>query len=147
LAGTRWNGRWLPTVLYMRDTQESEGRRAGLSKMNLNRCDGQSPFAPGSTVYGDKRKLAPARPDGEKLAAREALEAGLVTAATGRSRLEDEFAGHRIPRRAIADALTGLEANLRFGTPETLERAFLAAFCLAELGFLVAPNAVGRMVH
>jgi len=76
-----------------------------------------------------------------KLPAREALEAGLVTSAPDDLDWEDEIRQAIESRAAQSpDALSGLEANLRFGPPESLEAAFLAGFPPGRTGFSFAPT-------
>src|SRR5260370_18144025 len=60
--------------------------------------------------------------NGKKLSVREAVDAGLVTAAPDDLDWGDEIRQAIESRAAQSpDALTGLEANLRFGPTETLE--------------------------
>src|SRR6266851_3999153 len=105
--------------VYMRDAQESEGAAAlFLSKMNfgpLPMVNHLSRLA--ARFYGDASQLSSLRDRIEtKLPAREALEAGLVTAAPDDLDWEDEIRQAIESRAAQSpDALTGLEANLRFG--------------------------------
>jgi benzoyl-CoA-dihydrodiol lyase len=81
---------------------------------------------------------------GKKLAAREALEAGLVTAAPDDLDWEDEIRQAIESRAAQSpDALTGLEANLRFGTPETLETRIFGRLSAWQNWIFIRPNAVG----
>src|SRR5260370_16243697 len=72
--------------------------------------------------YGDEAQLEMLHGAiGKKLSAREALEAGLVTAAPDDLDWEDEIRQAIESRAAQSpDALTGLEANLRFGPREPL---------------------------
>src|SRR5260370_39115929 len=69
---------------------------------------------------------------GKKFSARAALDAGLVTAAPDDLDWEDEIRQAIESRAAQSpDALTGLEANLRFGPGETLETRI---FCRLSAG-------------
>jgi benzoyl-CoA-dihydrodiol lyase len=133
--------------VYMRDTQESEGAAAlVLSKMNfepLPMVNHLSRLA--ARFYGDEAQISSLRARmGEKLAAREALEAGLVTAAPDDLDWEDEIRQAIESRAAQSpDALTGLEANLRFGTPETLETRIFGRLSAWQNWIFIRPNAVG----
>src|SRR5882724_2646106 len=111
--------------IYMRDTQEA-GSIASmtLSKMNfgpLPMVNKLSRLA--ARFYDDETQINRVREAiGKGLSAREALAAGLVTAAPDDLDWEDEIRQAIESRAAQSpDALTGLEANLRFGPGETLE--------------------------
>jgi benzoyl-CoA-dihydrodiol lyase len=133
--------------VYMRDTQESEGAAAlVLSKMNF----GPLPMVHhlsrlAARFYQDEAQLASLRNRIEtKLPAREALEAGLVTAAPDDLDWEDEIRQAIESRAAQSpDALTGLEANLRFGPPESLETRVFGRLSAWQNWIFVRPNAVG----
>ena len=133
--------------VYMRDAQESEGAAAlFLSKMNfgpLPMVNHLSRLA--ARFYGDASQLSPLRDRIEtKLPAREALEAGLVTAAPDDLDWEDEIRQAIESRAAQSpDALTGLEANLRFGPPETLETRVFGRLSAWQNWIFIRPNAVG----
>jgi len=76
-----------------------------------------------------------------KLPARQALEAGLVTAAPDDLDWEDEIRQAIESRAAQSpDALTGLEANLRFGPPETLETRVFGRLSAGRTGSSFAPT-------
>jgi benzoyl-CoA-dihydrodiol lyase len=133
--------------VYMRDTQEAEDTAAlVLSKMNfgpLPMVNHLSRLA--ARFYGDEAQISPLRNQiGKKLATREAVEAGLVTAAPDDLDWEDEIRQAIESRAAQSpDALTGLEANLRFGTPETLETRVFGRLSAWQNWIFVRPNAVG----
>jgi len=81
---------------------------------------------------------------GKKLSAREALELGLVTAAPDDLDWEDEIRQAMESRVAQSpDALTGLEANLRFGPVETPETRIFGRLSAWQNWIFVRPNAVG----
>ena len=99
-----------------------------------------------SRFYGDQKKVESLRSFiGKKISAEEAAEAGLVTAAPDDLDWADELRLAIESRVALSpDALTGLEANLRFGQPEsTLTRVFgrLSAW---QNWIFIRPNAVGQ---
>ena len=81
---------------------------------------------------------------GRKLSPREALDAGLVTATPDDLDWEDEIRQAVELRAAQSpDALTGLEANLRFGSPETVETRIFGRLSAWQNWIFVRPNAVG----
>jgi benzoyl-CoA-dihydrodiol lyase len=133
--------------VYMRDAQESEGAAALiLSKMNfgpLPMVNHLSRLA--ARFYGDEAQLTSLRNRIEtKFPAREALEAGLVTAAPDDLDWEDEIRQAIESRAAQSpDALTGLEANLRFGPPESLETRVFGRLSAWQNWIFIRPNAVG----
>jgi benzoyl-CoA-dihydrodiol lyase len=130
----------------MRDTQESEGAALILGKMNfgpLPMVNHLSRLA--ARFYEDEAQLSSLRDRIEtKLPAREALEAGLVTAAPDDLDWEDEVRQAVESRAAQSpDALTGLEANLRFGSPESLETRVFGRLSAWQNWIFIRPNAVG----
>ena len=81
---------------------------------------------------------------GQKLPTRESLEAGLVTAAPDSLDWGDEIRFAVEARAALSpDALTGLEANLRFGLPETRETRIFGRLSAWQNWIFIRPNAVG----
>ena len=133
--------------VYMRDTREG-GSSASmtLSKMNfgpLPMVNKLSRIA--ARFYGDEAQMEALRGEiGKILSAREALEAGLVTAAPDDLDWEDEIRQAIESRAAQSpDALTGLEANLRFGPRETLETRIFGRLSAWQNWIFIRPNAVG----
>jgi len=133
--------------VYMRDTEESENAPAlALSKMNfgpLPMVNHLSRLA--ARFYRDDAQMEGLQREiGKKLSAREALDAGLVTAAPDDLDWEDEIRQAIESRAAQSpDALTGLEANLRFGPAETLETRIFGRLSAWQNWIFVRPNAVG----
>jgi benzoyl-CoA-dihydrodiol lyase len=133
--------------VYMRDTQEGESAATmTLSKMNfgpLPMVNKLSRLA--ARFYGDETQMARLRGEiGKKLSAREAMEAGLVSAAPDDLDWEDEVRQAIESRAAQSpDALTGLEANLRFGPGETLETRIFGRLSAWQNWIFNRPNAVG----
>ena len=81
---------------------------------------------------------------GQHLSAREALDAGLVTAAPDTLDWDDELRQAIETRTALSpDALSGMEANLRFGLPETLETQVFGRLSAWQNWIFIRPNAVG----
>jgi len=79
------------------------------------------------------------------LAAREALELGLVTAAPDELDWEDEIRIALEERASLSpDALTGMEANLRFGGAETMETRIFGRLSAWQNWIFIRPNAVGE---
>jgi len=82
---------------------------------------------------------------GDSLTAREALELGLVTFAPDELDWADELRQAVEARTALSpDALTGLEANLRFGLPETMETRIFGRLSAWQNWIFNRPNAVGE---
>jgi benzoyl-CoA-dihydrodiol lyase len=95
--------------------------------------------------YQDAERISGIRPHiGKKLSAKEALDAGLVTSAPDDLDWQDELRQAIESRAAQSpDALTGLEANLRFGATETLETRIFGRLSAWQNWIFVRPNAVG----
>lgn len=82
---------------------------------------------------------------GEKLDAERAAELGLVTFALDDIDWEDEIRVFLKERASFSpDGLTGLEANLRFGGPETMETKIFARLTAWQNWIFQRPNAVGE---
>ncbi|MGA8406848.1 MAG: 2,3-epoxybenzoyl-CoA dihydrolase [Candidatus Acidiferrales bacterium] len=134
--------------VYMLDTQEGEAKAATtLSKMNfgaLPMVNGLSRLA--ARYYQDSAQLGKLRGQiGCELLAQEALAAGLVTAAPDDLDWQDEVRQAIESRTALSpDALTGLEANLRFGGNETMESRIFGRLSAWQNWIFVRPNAVGE---
>jgi benzoyl-CoA-dihydrodiol lyase len=133
--------------VYMRDTQEvGSSAIVRLSKINfgpLPMVNKLSRIA--ARFYGDEAQMGALRSKiGKKFSARAALEAGLVTAAPDDLDWEDEIRQAIESRAAQSpDALTGLEANLRFGPGETLETRIFGRLSAWQNWIFIRPNAVG----
>jgi benzoyl-CoA-dihydrodiol lyase len=146
-AGTLFELALAADRIYMRDTQEEgEGATAVLSRMNfgtLPMVNHLSRLA--ARFYGDAAQLESLNKFiGKKLAARAALEAGLVTSAPDDLDWDDEIRQALESRAALSpDALTGLEANLRFGGNETLETRVFGRLSAWQNWIFIRPNAVG----
>jgi benzoyl-CoA-dihydrodiol lyase len=82
---------------------------------------------------------------GRMLQAAEAEELGLITAALDEIDWEDEIRVFLEERASFSpDALTGMEANLRFGGPETMETKIFARLTAWQNWIFQRPNAVGE---
>ncbi len=82
---------------------------------------------------------------GQPLDAATALELGLVTFAPDDIDWDDEVRVALEERASFSpDAMTGMEANLRFGGPETLESKIFARLTAWQNWIFQRPNAVGE---
>jgi benzoyl-CoA-dihydrodiol lyase len=82
---------------------------------------------------------------GQKLPAETAEELGLVTAAPDEVDWDDEVRMLLEERASFSpDALTGLEANLRFAGPETMETRIFGRLTAWQNWIFQRPNAVGE---
>jgi len=134
--------------VYMRDTEEvANAATMTLSEMNF----GALPMVNhlprlAARYYEDAAQIESLHTQiGKKLTAREALEAGLVTAAPDDLDWEDEIRQAIESRAAQSpDALTGLEANLRFGPPESQETRTFGRLSAWQNWIFNRPNAVGQ---
>jgi benzoyl-CoA-dihydrodiol lyase len=133
--------------VYMRDSQDRENvSTVVLSGMNfgaLPMVNGLSRMA--ARFYQDFAQLDRLQNlTGKTLTVQEAMGAGLVTAAPDDLDWEDEIRQALESRAALSpDALTGLEANLRFGIKETLETRVFGRLSAWQNWIFVRPNAVG----
>ena len=133
--------------VYMLDTQEAGAPTSViLSRMNfgaLPMVNHRARLA--ARFYDDEKQIAALRGlIGKNLSAREAMEAGLVTAAPDDLDWQDEVRLAIESRVALSpDALTGLEASLRFGAGETLETRIFGRLSAWQNWIFIRPNAVG----
>ena len=96
--------------------------------------------------YGDPASVAAVMArKGELLDPENALKLGLLTDALDDIDWEDEVRMAREERRSLSpDALTGMEANLRFVGPETMESRIFARLSAWQNWIFTRPNAVGE---
>jgi benzoyl-CoA-dihydrodiol lyase len=153
--GSCFAGTLLELALACDRTYMLEGTREGddrpapalrLTALNL----GAYPMVNGLGRLASRFLDEPARADdlkgrlGQDLDAAAALEAGLVTFAPDDIDWEDEVRIALEARAAFSpDALTGMEASLRFGGPETLESKIFARLSAWQNWIFQRPNAVG----
>ncbi len=119
------------------------GPTVALSAMNL----GPLPMSNGLTRLATRflGGGAEAIEKGHAYAAEGALEAGLVTFAPDDIDWEDEVRLAVEERASISpDALTGMEANLRFAGPETMETKIFGRLSAWQNWIFQRPNAVGE---
>ena len=134
---------------YMLALPESESRapRLALSAMNFGAyptVKGLSRLA--ARFYGEEAAIARARQAiGRAIPVAEALELGLVTAAPDELDWDDEIRVALEERASLSpDALTGMEANLRFGGAETMETRIFGRLSAWQNWIFTRPNAVGE---
>ena len=99
-----------------------------------------------SRFLGEPQRVQTAQDrSGAKLDAEEADELGLVTFALDDIDWDDEIRVFMEERTSFSpDALTGMEANLRFGGPETMETKIFARLTAWQNWIFQRPNAVGE---
>ncbi len=112
--------------------------------------DGAFPMANGLSRLASRFWCRPAELDaaravfGKELAAAECLELGLVTFAPDDLDWDDEIRLFLEERAAFSpDALSGLEANLRFVGPETMETKIFGRLSAWQNWIFLRPNASG----
>lgn len=133
--------------VYMLDTQEGEARAmVMMSEMNfgpLPMVNQLSRLAARFYQHEERIETLRAR-TGQELNAGDAVAAGLVTSAPDDLDWQDELRTAIESRVALSpDALTGLEANLRFGLPETMETRVFGRLSAWQNWIFIRPNAVG----
>jgi benzoyl-CoA-dihydrodiol lyase len=130
----------------MQDAQEGEPAAIALSEINFGALPMTNHLPRlAARFYQDAANIDALRQQiGKKLSAKEALNAGLVTSAPDDLDWEDELRQAIESRAAQSpDALTGLEANLRFGGNETLETRIFGRLSAWQNWIFIRPNAVG----
>jgi benzoyl-CoA-dihydrodiol lyase len=146
-AGTLFELALAADRIYMRDAQDNDNLpTVVLSRMNfgaLPMVNHLSRLA--ARFYQDSEQVESLRKlVGKKLTAQEAVDAGLVSAAPDDLDWDDEIRQALESRAALSpDALTGLEANLRFGGSETLETRVFGRLSAWQNWIFIRPNAVG----
>jgi benzoyl-CoA-dihydrodiol lyase len=130
---------------YMLDDVEQPNAIA-LSKMN----GGPLKMSNGLTRLQTRYLAEPDRvqellDEGKPFDPQEALEAGLVSFAPDELDWDDEVRLAIEGRAALSpDALTGMEANLRFAGPETMETKIFGRLTAWQNWIFIRPNAVGE---
>src|SRR4029079_8854835 len=98
-----------------------------------------------SRFLGDPDRVAELLAEGAAFDARAAADAGRVTFAPDELDWEDEVRLAIESRAAFSpDALTGMEANLRFAGPETMETKIFGRLTAWQNWIFQRPNAVGE---
>jgi benzoyl-CoA-dihydrodiol lyase len=132
--------------VYMRDSQEGEPATMTISEMNFGALPAVSHVSRLVARFsGDQAQADALKPlVGKRLTAQEAMKAGLVTATPDDLDWDDELRQALESRVALSpDALTGLEANLRFGGAETMETRIFGRLSAWQNWIFIRPNAVG----
>ena len=147
-AGTMLEFALASDRVYMLDTTEADAKTTvTLSKMNFGPLPTVNQLSRlASRFYQDAAHLEMLKGKiTQQLSAQEALDAGLVTSALDELDWQDEVRQAIESRTALSpDALTGLEANLRFGLPETMETRIFGRLSAWQNWIFVRPNAVGE---
>jgi benzoyl-CoA-dihydrodiol lyase len=130
---------------YMADFTEHTPSMT-VSELNFGtfpRVDGQSRLS--SRFYGEAAAIdAISRVMGQVVAPKQALDLGLITAALDDIDWHDEIRLMLEERASLSpDALTGMEANLRFGGAETMETRVFGRLSAWQNWIFIRPNAVG----
>ncbi|HVI02866.1 MAG TPA: 2,3-epoxybenzoyl-CoA dihydrolase [Enhygromyxa sp.] len=151
-AGTGWGGNLLELALasdrfYLLDDSENPVQ-VGVSPMNW----GALPMSHGQhrlevRFYGEPEKLASLRELGLErgvLSAEEADDAGLVTVRLDDIDWDDDTRVAIEERASLSpDALTGMEANLRFPGAENCDSKIFARLTAWQNWIFIRPNATG----
>lgn len=131
----------------LREGDESKPASISLTEMNF----GATPMCNGLTRLESRFQSEPERVEelrgmiGEPLDASQADEKSLVTFTPDDIDWDDEVRLAIEERAAFSsDALTGMEASLRFGGPETLESKIFARLSAWQNWIFQRPNAVGE---
>jgi benzoyl-CoA-dihydrodiol lyase len=133
--------------IYMLSIPDSpDATSIAVSEMNFGPLESVSQQSRvSSRFYGDQEAVAKIRGTiGHRLNAEEALGLGLVTAAPDDLDWADELRLAIESRMALSpDALTGLEANLRFAEQETMSTRIFGRLSAWQNWIFIRPNAVG----
>ena len=129
------------------DADQADAPKIALSAANFGlfpMVNGQSRLA--TRFNGDEAKLSALKNAiGEQLAAENAMELGLVTAAPDDLDWEDEIRLAIEERASLSpDALTGMEASLRFPGAETLQTKIFGRLSAWQNWIFIRPNSTGE---
>jgi benzoyl-CoA-dihydrodiol lyase len=129
---------------------DGDNRPAAAIMLGNSNTDGRLPMSNGlsrlaTRFLGEPETLEAAKKAvGERLDAERAEELGLITAALDDIDWDDEIRMMLEERASFSpDGLTGMEANLRFGGPETMETKIFARLTAWQNWIFQRPNAVG----
>lgn len=133
--------------VYMRDSEDGDNLASVvLSRMNFGPLPMVNHLSrTAARFYQDASQIESLKKlIGKTLSVHQALDAGLVTATPDDLDWEDEIRQALEARAALSpDALTGLEANLRFGVTETIETRVFGRLSAWQNWIFIRPNAVG----
>jgi len=127
--------------------EQTEAPRIALSAMNFGTYEtvaNTSRIA--ARFYGDQRPIDALKAMvGQALPAGNAATLGLVTAAPDQLDWNDEIRLAIEERASLSpDALTGMEASLRFGSAETMDTRIFGRLSAWQNWIFIRPNAVGE---
>jgi benzoyl-CoA-dihydrodiol lyase len=144
-AGTLFELALAADRAYMLDDPEQPNTIA-LSGMNAGPLKMSNGITRLETRFlGEPDRVAELLEERKPFDPQEALEAGLVTFAPDELDWEDEVRLATESRAALSpDALTGMEANLRFAGPETMETKIFGRLTAWQNWIFQRPNAVGE---
>ncbi len=131
---------------YMLASEEDGAPKIALSKMSF----GPLPMSNGLTRLATRFLARPAHVEelashAGAMGAEDALELGLVTYAPDDIDWQDDVRIAIEERASLSpDALTGMESNLRFAGPETMETKIFARLSAWQNWIFQRPNAVGE---
>jgi len=147
-AGTGWGGNLLELALasdrfYLLDDPKAPVQ-VGLSPLNgaLFMSHGHTRLE--ARFYGDPEQLEALRDNTEIMSPEDANEAGLVTVLLDDIDWDDDTRVAIEERASLSpDALTGMEANLRFPGPENCDSKIFARLTAWQNWIFIRPNATG----
>jgi benzoyl-CoA-dihydrodiol lyase len=142
-AGTLFELALAADRVYMLDDPESKVVLSEINFDGLDAANGLSRLE--ARFYRDQLRISELRKHvGNALDSRQAVELGLVTFAPDELDWNDEIRLAIETRLALSpDALTGLEANLRFGPTENMDARVFGRLSAWQNWIFVRPNAVG----
>jgi len=148
-AGTLLEAALAADRIYMQRLPEEPGAEPVLAVSAQN--FGAYPMVSGETrltrrFYGNAEEIARVEAaQGKRLSTEEADALGLVTSAPDDLDWDDEIRIALEERASMSpDALTGMEANLRFGGTETMETRIFGRLSAWQNWIFIRPNAVGE---
>jgi benzoyl-CoA-dihydrodiol lyase len=148
-AGTLFELALAADRIYMLQTEdETQAPHLHLSPLNFGAYELVTHLSRlASRFYQDEAHLGQLRTlQGRELAAAEAFALGLVTATPDELDWEDEIRIALEERASLSpDALTGMEANLRFSGQESMESRIFGRLSAWQNWIFIRPNAVGEL--
>ena len=145
--GSCFAGTLFELALAADRTYMAEGSTVTLSPLNFGTYPRVDQLARvDARFYRESEPVARARAAiGKKLSASDALDLGLITVAPDDLDWADEIRIALEERASLSpDALTGMEANLRFGVTETMETRVFGRLSAWQNWVFSRPNAVGE---
>src|SRR5690606_34477718 len=146
-AGTLLEPALAADRIYMLDSEEADAPCMFLSEMNFGPYEtvGRVPRIAARFCFEPEAVERCRAAAGRPLDTKEALDLGLVTAAPDTLDWDDEVRLVLEERTSLSpDALTGMEASLRFGPVETQETRIFGRLSAWQNWIFSRPNAVGE---